>query len=67
MVFGNMALNVKIFLNLRLEEFEDEEETNCIEEVSQWSLDLLRRKDPVESVIISVCTDIEGYFPQEEG
>ena len=33
LVFGNMTLNVKIFLNLRLEDFDEEEETNYIEVV----------------------------------
>ena len=33
LVFGNMTLNVKIFLNLRLEDFDEEDETNYIEVV----------------------------------
>ena len=33
LVFGNITVNVKIFSNPRLEDFNEEEETNCIEVV----------------------------------
>ena len=41
LVFGNMTLNIKIFSNSRLEDFGEEEETNCIEVVTEQSLDLI--------------------------
>ena len=61
LVFGNMTLNVKIFSNLRLEDFDEEEETSYIEVVTEKNLDLLCQKDPMESMLISSVTNHEWY------
>ena len=61
-----MTLYVNIFSNVKLEEFKDKEETNCVEVVSQESLNLSCYRDPIESVIISSFTELQGYTPQVE-
>ena len=66
LVFGNMTLNVKIFLNPRLEDFDEKEEASCIEVVTKQSLDLIYQKDPIEFALISVVINHEYYTPKEE-
>ena len=66
LVFGNMTLNVKIFSNPRLEDFEENEEINCINVVTQQSLNLLCQKDFVESVLISSIIDYKCYTPRKK-
>ena len=66
LVFENISLNVKILSNLRLEDFDEEEEVSCIEVVTEQSLDLIFQKDPVESALISLLTNQGCYTPLEE-
>ena len=49
----------------RPEDFNDDEETNCIEVVTEQCLDLICHKDPVEAALIGLVTDYESYTPQE--
>ena len=65
LVFRNVTLNVKIFSNSRLEDFDETEETNCIEVVTEQSLDLICHKDPVEAALISLVMGNECYTLQE--
>ena len=44
LVLKNMTLNVKIFSNPRLEDFDEEEEASCIEVVIEHNLDLICQK-----------------------
>ena len=66
LVFGNMILNVKIFSNPRLEDFDEEEEASCIEVVTEYSLDLICQKDPMESALISLVMNNGYYTPHKE-
>ena len=64
LVFGNMALNAKIFSNPRLEEVEDEE-VNSIEVAAERGLDLVCRDDFVEATLTDSITSGGCYSPQE--
>ena len=66
LVFKSMTLNVKIFSNSRPEDFDEEEEASCIEVVTESSLNLICKKDPIESVLTRSVIDGGCYTPKEE-
>ena len=67
MVFGNMTLNVKMFSNPRADECgEEDEETSCVEVVSQDEVESLCSRDSVEDVISNSCYYVESYTSRDE-
>ena len=61
LVFRNMTLNIKIFSNMRLEDFDEKEEASCIKVVIKQSLELICQKDPVEFALNSSVIDCGCY------
>ena len=62
LVFGNITLNVKIFLNPQHDKYDAEEETNYIEKVVTDYFDSMIYKDLVEIVKSNFSYEI-GYTP----